>query len=239
MTDYELPPRLHGESGRDLAALRDYLVRLVGALPEQAGGEGQTAAVRTLPGTQTPNSESRTPNSALSASALRALIVKSADRQAADKAELEQRIEAIDGTYFYIRYSPVENPTAAQMTAAPEEDTAYMGVCSTNRDMAPTDPADYVWSRILGEDALTLQIVSSNGSIFKNGRIGTVLAARVWLGDEDVTAAFDENDFRWTRSSEDAAQDAAWNAEHFGGAKRITVTGADVSARATFFCTLT
>ena len=92
MTDYELPPRLHGESGRDLAALRDYLVRLVTALPEQAEGDGQTAAVLT------PAAVSRTPDPELSASALRSLIVKSADRQAADKAELIEAIDSIEGT---------------------------------------------------------------------------------------------------------------------------------------------
>lgn len=169
---------------------------------------------------------------------LRELILETARSAQAGYEDLEIRIEAIDGSFFYIRYSPVENPTAQQITTTPQEDTAYMGVCSTNQSTAPTDPNAYVWSRILGEDALSLQIISSNGNIFKNGRVSTTLTVKVWSGDEEITDLFDANDFRWTRVSADTAGDQSWNQEHFGGSKSITITGDDVSTRATFFCDL-
>lgn len=168
------------------------------------------------------------------AAKLKALIIKTAD-------ELDTKIQGIDGTYFYIRYAPVENPTAGQMTVKPTEDTAYMGVCSTSSVTAPTDPTAYTWSRVkgtAGENALTLQIVSSNGNIFQNGNISTVLSAIVWSGSVNVTDSFDTNAFIWSRVSEDEEADSRWNSAHAGGAKSIEITGEDVDRRATFFCDL-
>ena len=89
-----------------------------------------------------------------------------------------------------------------------------------------------------GENALMLQIVSSNGNIFKNGEISTTLSAVVHSGSTDVTNNYDANAFIWTRSSSDAAADAAWNTSHAGGTKQITITSSDVHVRATFFCDL-
>lgn len=54
--------------------------------------------------------------------------------------------------FLYIRYSPVENPTASQMTATPNENTVYMGVCHTSSEVALTDPSEYTWHKIKGED---------------------------------------------------------------------------------------
>ena len=75
-------------------------------------------------------------------------------------------------------------------------------------------------------------------NIFKNGAISTTLTVKVWSGDEEITDLFDDNDFRWTRVSDDAQSDSAWNAAHFGGAKQIVITQNDVWRRATFFCEL-
>lgn len=233
---YSLPPILSGSAENQLRQLRDYLVRMARQQQEPAAA---AASVRKtgVSGGAAPAAQSAE-EARKQAEALKALIVKTAQRQADDKSELEERIEGIDGSFFYIRYSPVARPTAAQMTNAPREDTAYMGVCSTNRDTAPEDPQDYVWSLIRGEDALTVQVVSSHGSIFKNGQIRTQLTARVWQGGVEITDALDANDFLWTRVSRDREADALWNAEHAGGTKSITVTAADVSRQATFFCDL-
>lgn len=83
-----------------------------------------------------------------------------------------------------------------------------------------------------------LVITSSNGNIFKNGNIATTLSAEVYSWDENITDSLDPNQFVWTRVSEDADSDKLWNAAHYGGAKKITVTTADVKVRATFFCDL-
>ena len=83
-----------------------------------------------------------------------------------------------------------------------------------------------------------LVISSSNGNIFKNGNISTVLTAAVFSWDKDVTDELDDNQFIWTRVSSDTEADKAWNTAHFGGTKSITITNDDVKARATFYCDL-
>ena len=83
-----------------------------------------------------------------------------------------------------------------------------------------------------------LVISSSNGNIFKNGDISTVLSATVYSWDEDVTKSLDDNQFIWTRVSGDADADLIWNQKHAGGTKSITITNDDVRVRATFCCDL-
>ena len=83
-----------------------------------------------------------------------------------------------------------------------------------------------------------LVITSSNGNIFKNGNINTVLTATVFSWDENITDTLDPNQFIWTRVSDDAESDAEWNAAHYGGSKSVEITGDDVDIRATFFCDL-
>lgn len=85
---------------------------------------------------------------------------------------------------------------------------------------------------------LRLVIISSNGNIFKNGNVKTLLFAKVYSWDEDITDTLDTNQFVWTRVSEDTEADKAWNERHFGGAKSVVITGADVKVRATFYCDL-
>ena len=85
---------------------------------------------------------------------------------------------------------------------------------------------------------LRLVITSSNGNIFKNGNVKTLLSAVVYSWDKDITDTLDANQFIWTRVSEDAEADKVWNEQHFGGAKSVVITGADVKVRATFYCDL-
>lgn len=84
----------------------------------------------------------------------------------------------------------------------------------------------------------TLQIVSSNGAIFKNGQVSTTLIAAVRYGGKDITDTLDANQFRWTRVSADLLADEEWNSAHYGGCKSVEISSADVSGRATFFCDL-
>ena len=85
---------------------------------------------------------------------------------------------------------------------------------------------------------LRLVITSSNGNIFKNGNVKTLLSAVVYSWDKDITDTLDANQFIWTRVSEDTEADKVWNEQHFGGAKSVVITGADVKVRATFYCDL-
>ena len=87
-----------------------------------------------------------------------------------------------------------------------------------------------------GEDAYRIEIVSSNGNLFKNGIINTVLSAKLYKGDEDITAVTGMQYFIWTRTSADPTGDSLWNQNHAAGAKSISITDADVQVRATFNC---
>ena len=109
------------------------------------------------------------------------------------------------------------------------------------RAYATTEKVEETNSRIdeINEQKMyRLVISSSNGNIFKNGNIQTKLTATVFSWDENITDTLDPNQFIWTRVSDDAEADAEWNAAHYGGAKSIEITSADVDVRATFFCDL-
>jgi phage minor structural protein len=90
-----------------------------------------------------------------------------------------------------------------------------------------------------GADAWYTEIISSNGNIFRSGTINTVLEARVYKGGIDVTDSIPIQNFKWTRVSQDATGDTAWNNKYFGGVKSITLTPEDVYRKATFFCVVT
>lgn len=66
------------------------------------------------------------------------------------KTGLTQRIDGINGIFFYIRYS--EYADGRVMTDAPNEKTLYIGTCSTNVETAPTDFKEYTWALIKGSD---------------------------------------------------------------------------------------
>ena len=100
-----------------------------------------------------------------------------------------------------------------------------------------TEVSDRI-TTIEGQKMLRLVIISSNGNIFKNGNVKTLLFAKVYSWDEDITDTLDANQFVWTRVSEDTEADKVWNEQHFGGAKSVVITGADVKVRATFYCDL-
>lgn len=83
-----------------------------------------------------------------------------------------------------------------------------------------------------------VEIISSNGNIFKNGNINTTLSARVYSWDKNITNEIDASRFIWTRKSNNTESDNLWNTSHFGGSKEITVTADDVYSRATFNVTI-
>lgn len=121
--------------------------------------------------------------------------------------ELGNQIQGIDGLFFYIKYSAYSDGHI--MTDAPQEDTLYMGTCSTNVATAPTDPTEYTWTRVRGmdgedgtdgedgENAVAFHIVSSSGYALKDGET-TTLTAKLF----DGTTEIDPNgqlDYTWYR----------------------------------------
>lgn len=135
-----------------------------------------------------------------------------------------------------------DNPTI--YTPAPSEDPLnayplYEGAYTDYSDIASTNPSDYTWRRIKGEDGQSpydVDIISANGLLFKNGVIQTTLTAVVYRGEDNVTEQLDANQFRWTKINADGSLDKTWNTIHAGGTKSITVTSEDIYRRATFNC---
>lgn len=87
-----------------------------------------------------------------------------------------------------------------------------------------------------GESPYNVELLSSNGLLFKNGVISTIIHAVVFRGDENVTDLLDANQFRWTKTNADGTPDDTWNAIHASGVKSVTIGIDDVNKRATFGC---
>ena len=88
-----------------------------------------------------------------------------------------------------------------------------------------------------GEDAISVQIFSSNGSVFRSGQCFTTMTATVWRGDEDITDTLDASYFTWERTSGDSVADESWNTSSKAiGQKSIELTPQDVVGRAVFAC---
>jgi phage minor structural protein len=84
-----------------------------------------------------------------------------------------------------------------------------------------------------------VDIISTNGLIFKKGETSTILNCIVYQNGNDITSQIDANNFKWTRVSNNTDADKLWNDSNAGGKKSITITDLDVVQRATFFCEVT
>lgn len=86
-----------------------------------------------------------------------------------------------------------------------------------------------------GDDAYSIYIESSNGQIFKNGVVDTILTAHVYKAGVDITDRIRPEGFLWTRTSKDAEADAVWNATSRTG-RTLEISGDDVQSKAVFDC---
>lgn len=89
-----------------------------------------------------------------------------------------------------------------------------------------------------GKDTYRLEVYSTNGEIFKQGDINSVLIATAYRGNIDITEETHASRFVWTRTSKDPLADDVWNNNHLAGAKSIEITKDDVYAKASFTCKL-
>ncbi|AYP68600.1 hypothetical protein EalM132_00088 [Exiguobacterium phage vB_EalM-132] len=85
--------------------------------------------------------------------------------------------------------------------------------------------------------AYRLEVYSTNGNIFRNGDINTVLQATLYKGQTDITDETPASRFYWERTSLNSTSDAVWNANNVGK-KNVIVTNSDVNKQATFSCYL-
>ena len=79
-----------------------------------------------------------------------------------------------------------------------------------------------------------VNIISSNGEIFKNGNIETVLTLSVIYKGKEIVDTLNNEQIIWTRVSRDPIGDQEWNRNHKGKGKSITITSDDVYSKAVF-----
>lgn len=113
------------------------------------------------------------------------------DKQVAGSQKVDKvtgQIGNLKNHYLHIRYS--SSADGNPMTEVSTAETIYIGTCTTTSKEAPTDPEKYNWTLVRGgdgEDAVTLRIDSSRGTVFKNNTVSTVLSAVIYKGSKRIT----------------------------------------------------
>lgn len=85
-----------------------------------------------------------------------------------------------------------------------------------------------------GEDAISVQIMSSNGNIFQGGNIATVLTCNVKLGFEDITDKIKK--FTWIKIDNNGVIDESWT--RITETNSIAIDNRDIAKKATFNCSV-
>ncbi len=100
------------------------------------------------------------------------------------------------------------------------------------------DPADGIEDGFDEGSETTLKLEFSNGNLLTNGVADTVITAKVYRKNVDVTNEYAVTAFNWTRNSGNESVDEDWNAAH-SGMKSITVSANELTDDIQIQCTLT
>lgn len=100
-----------------------------------------------------------------------------------------------------------------------------------------------VWQTKLGIDSSNspykVEILSSNGTSFRNDIIDTVFVSLVYKGGKDITDTPGIS-FIWTRKSSNTEDDKLWNLAHrYFNSNIININSDDVDGKAVFNCQVT
>ncbi|HEM4474842.1 hypothetical protein HCB86_00290 [Streptococcus suis] len=87
-------------------------------------------------------------------------------------------------------------------------------------------------------EPILMTIKTSNGNLFKNNLINTVLTATLWRGGKEIDTDGSQFSYIWTKTDADGVADTAWNQAHTYSSKSITITQQDVFRRAQFECAI-
>lgn len=139
------------------------------------------------------------------------------------------------GIVFYL-----VNNTITLASVPTNTDSGYITITATRAGFSDLVKA-FNFAKV--KDAVTYNVIieSSNGDVFKPGQaFETLLSARVFKNDQEVTDDIPASNFRWTRVSYDPQpspnDDSTWNQTYSSGYKSITISISDVWQRATFHC---
>lgn len=144
---------------------------------------------------------------------------------------------AVDNGIDYIAQKKADAAEFAGYSYTDQKLIAVDGTITTMQQNIQTNSQDITDAK--NNIVYKVEVTSSNGLVFKNGNLNTILSAKVWYGQNDVTATTDASKFLWTRTSSDTSGDTTWNSANGNGVKIITLTSADVpNNRATFVCSI-
>ena len=87
-------------------------------------------------------------------------------------------------------------------------------------------------------EPIIMIIKTSNGNIFKNNLINTVLTATLWRGGKEIDTDGSQFSYIWTKTDADGNADTLWNQAHVYSSKSITITQQDIFRRAQFECNI-
>lgn len=160
------------------------------------------------------------------------------------KAAKENALDYVDGEVKTVNSTITQ--LAESVTTKVGSETFSKVVKDLNSTLATKEEAQAISNKVgevqqeLGEIAKNVaykaEIISTQGLVFKNGIVDTILFCRVYKGATDITEEVDASRFKWTRISDDVEGDNAWNVKNMVGKKSVTITDDDVNARATFNC---
>ena len=131
-------------------------------------------------------------------------------------------IDSARSFYNWIRYADDANGSGMSENPAGKP---YLGIAYNKESSIPSeDPAEYTWSLYegpQGEPAVQLQILSTNGDIFRPALTDTTLEAHIFQSGQDITDQYLPSRFRWSRTSGDTQSDAVWNSAHYSTGGRV------------------
>uniref|UniRef100_A0AB39C762 Tail protein n=1 Tax=Bacillus phage KoopaTroopa TaxID=3234046 RepID=A0AB39C762_9CAUD len=79
-----------------------------------------------------------------------------------------------------------------------------------------------------------IEFHSSKGFTFRNGQIDTVITAKVWRGQSEITDTIPKSGFIWKKYDKDGIIDTAWTNANVGVGNVIHVTSLEVYQKAIF-----
>lgn len=134
--------------------------------------------------------------------------------------------------------------TGTTTGVAGEEGDNYLNTdtCNVYQCIKSGDDITAVWkyiTNIKGEDgkSFTINITSSNGSIFREQTVNTILYCHVYLNNEEITDVLNPYLFNWKRNSGNPVEDEKWDTSSKAIAhKSVWITPADCLGRTTFTC---
>ncbi|MEH7117218.1 phage tail spike protein [Neobacillus vireti] len=123
----------------------------------------------------------------------------------------------------------------------PKNDAVELGdyipiIPTVNKKIAEIQNKIRAKEALWDEYTYKVEILSSNGLIFKNGKVSTVLTANVYRNKENITDWLKPEAFKWKKVDSQGNEDTVWGAANAGAGKSVIVSDKDVDSKATFTC---